>query len=152
MTRLLAASLISFCVATAVRAENPLDAHWIWFDEGEPGVEAPAGKVWFRYEARASEPSTAVVRVAADDGFVLWANGRRVGEGEGGRVYRYHLNGIVERGVNVIAVEAYNRGGPAGLLVAHFFNHQTHHRGQVHAMLTQAGAKPDDTDLMLLKM
>jgi putative membrane-bound dehydrogenase-like protein len=117
MTRLLAALLIPFCVATAVRAENPLDAHWIWFDEGEPGVEAPAGKVWFRYEARASEPSTAVVRVAADDGFVLWANGRRVGEGEGGRVYRYHLNGIVERGVNVIAVEAYNRGGPAGLLV-----------------------------------
>ncbi|MFP6690155.1 MAG: DinB family protein, partial [Alphaproteobacteria bacterium] len=24
---------------------------------------------------------------------------------------------------------------------------QTHHRGQVHAMLTAAGAKPDDTDL-----
>lgn len=39
---------------------------------------------------------------------------------------------------------------PVGLLVAHMFNHQTHHRGQVHAMLTAAGAKPDDTDLMLL--
>jgi len=37
------------------------------------------------------------------------------------------------------------------MLFAHFFNHQTHHRGQVHAMLTAAGAKPDDTDLMLLK-
>lgn len=36
---------------------------------------------------------------------------------------------------------------PRALLVAHFFNHQTHHRGQVHAMLTAAGAKPDDTDL-----
>jgi uncharacterized damage-inducible protein DinB len=35
-------------------------------------------------------------------------------------------------------------------LVAHMFNHQTHHRGQIHAMLTAAGAKPDDTDLMLL--
>ncbi|MBL8585423.1 MAG: damage-inducible protein DinB [Bradyrhizobiaceae bacterium] len=35
-------------------------------------------------------------------------------------------------------------------LVAHFFNHQTHHRGQVHAMLTQAGGKPGDTDLMLM--
>jgi uncharacterized damage-inducible protein DinB len=33
------------------------------------------------------------------------------------------------------------------LLVTHFFNHQTHHRGQAHAMLTAAGAKPDDTDL-----
>lgn len=33
------------------------------------------------------------------------------------------------------------------LLIVHIFNHQTHHRGQVHAMLTAAGAKPDDTDI-----
>ncbi|KPH81935.1 DinB family protein [Bosea vaviloviae] len=39
---------------------------------------------------------------------------------------------------------------PIGLLVTHMFNHQTHHRGQVHAMLTAAGAKPEDTDLMLV--
>jgi uncharacterized damage-inducible protein DinB len=36
---------------------------------------------------------------------------------------------------------------PKWLLVAHMFNHQTHHRGQVHCMLTQAGGKPSDTDL-----
>ena len=36
---------------------------------------------------------------------------------------------------------------PLGLLITHFFNHQTHHRGQVHAMLTAAGGRPDDTDL-----
>lgn len=36
---------------------------------------------------------------------------------------------------------------PKGLLLVHFFNHQTHHRGQIHAMLTAAGAKPADTDL-----
>jgi len=39
---------------------------------------------------------------------------------------------------------------PAGLLVAHLFNHQTHHRGQVHAMLTAAGAQPGDTDMFLI--
>jgi uncharacterized damage-inducible protein DinB len=33
------------------------------------------------------------------------------------------------------------------LLVTHMFNHQTHHRGQVHCMLTQAGGRPDSTDL-----
>lgn len=33
------------------------------------------------------------------------------------------------------------------LLVTHMFNHQTHHRGQVHAMLTAAGARPTATDL-----
>lgn len=41
---------------------------------------------------------------------------------------------------------------PKALLVMHFFNHQTHHRGQIHAMLTAAGAKPDDTDLMLVNL
>ena len=36
---------------------------------------------------------------------------------------------------------------PRWVLVTHMFNHQTHHRGQVHCMLTQAGGKPSDTDL-----
>jgi uncharacterized damage-inducible protein DinB len=36
---------------------------------------------------------------------------------------------------------------PRWLLVTHLFNHQTHHRGQVHCLLTQAGAKPGTTDL-----
>jgi uncharacterized damage-inducible protein DinB len=40
---------------------------------------------------------------------------------------------------------------PKALLVAHFFNHQTHHRGQVHCMLTQAGAKPAANDLMAMQ-
>jgi uncharacterized damage-inducible protein DinB len=39
---------------------------------------------------------------------------------------------------------------PLWLLVAHFFNHQTHHRGQVHALLTAFGAKPEDTDLCFM--
>jgi uncharacterized damage-inducible protein DinB len=39
---------------------------------------------------------------------------------------------------------------PRGLLMAHFFNHQTHHRGQAHAMLTAAGEQTGDTDLFLL--
>ena len=36
---------------------------------------------------------------------------------------------------------------PAAVCIAHLFNHQTHHRCQVHAMLTAAGARPDDTDI-----
>ncbi|HVL71595.1 MAG TPA: DinB family protein [Beijerinckiaceae bacterium] len=36
---------------------------------------------------------------------------------------------------------------PKWVLVAHLFNHGTHHRGQVHCMLTQAGARPGPTDL-----
>jgi uncharacterized damage-inducible protein DinB len=36
---------------------------------------------------------------------------------------------------------------PRAVIVTHVFNHQTHHRGQVHAMLTAAGLRPDATDL-----
>ena len=36
---------------------------------------------------------------------------------------------------------------PNAVLVTHLFNHQTHHRGQVHAMITSFGAKTGDTDL-----
>ena len=39
---------------------------------------------------------------------------------------------------------------PRWQLVMHLFNHQTHHRGQVHAMLTQAGGKPHETDLFIM--
>lgn len=36
---------------------------------------------------------------------------------------------------------------PKAECVVHFFNHQTHHRGQVHHMLTSLGVKTDDTDI-----
>jgi uncharacterized damage-inducible protein DinB len=36
---------------------------------------------------------------------------------------------------------------PRALLVAHLFNHQTHHRGQIHAALTRAGVATAPTDL-----
>lgn len=35
----------------------------------------------------------------------------------------------------------------AALLLQHMFNHQTHHRGQIHVMLSEAGAKPVNMDL-----
>lgn len=38
---------------------------------------------------------------------------------------------------------------PVGVCVTHMFNHQTHHRGQIHAMLTAAGVDPGATDLFL---
>jgi uncharacterized damage-inducible protein DinB len=39
---------------------------------------------------------------------------------------------------------------PRGLLVTHFFNHQTHHRGQAHALITACGEATGDTDLFLV--
>ncbi|MBS0548785.1 MAG: damage-inducible protein DinB [Proteobacteria bacterium] len=36
---------------------------------------------------------------------------------------------------------------PADVLLPHFFNHQTHHRAQVHTMLSQLGHAPPVLDL-----
>ena len=37
---------------------------------------------------------------------------------------------------------------PFGALLQHFFNHQTHHRGQLTTLLFQAGIDPGETDLL----
>ncbi|HSU06530.1 MAG TPA: DinB family protein [Acetobacteraceae bacterium] len=39
---------------------------------------------------------------------------------------------------------------PRVFLVTHFFNHQTHHRGQAHALITACGQATGDTDLMIM--
>ncbi|WP_138470840.1 DinB family protein [Poseidonocella sp. HB161398] len=39
---------------------------------------------------------------------------------------------------------------PRAICIMQIFNHQTHHRGQIHAMLTAAGARPGTTDLPFL--
>ena len=37
---------------------------------------------------------------------------------------------------------------PLRLVLAHIFNHQTHHRGQVHDMLSQTAVPPPELDLI----
>jgi uncharacterized damage-inducible protein DinB len=39
---------------------------------------------------------------------------------------------------------------PLGSVLLHFFNHQTHHRGQVSTLLSQAGVDIGITDLLML--
>jgi uncharacterized damage-inducible protein DinB len=75
-------------------------------------------------------------RAAFDETMVAWADGLDASWLSGDLVYVSSSAGEIRR--------------PKWLLVAHMFNHQTHHRGQVHCMLTQAGGKPHDTDLPLM--
>jgi uncharacterized damage-inducible protein DinB len=42
------------------------------------------------------------------------------------------------------------REHPAWQALTHFFNHQTHHRGQITTLLVQAGMDPGLTDLIAL--
>ncbi|MDJ0978300.1 MAG: DinB family protein [Erythrobacter sp.] len=45
-----------------------------------------------------------------------------------------------------------NAKAPLTVILTHLFNHQTHHRGQAHAMLTAAGARPKDTCLFIMPL
>ena len=40
---------------------------------------------------------------------------------------------------------------PTWAMLAHIFNHQTHHRGQVHGLLSQAGIEPPSLDLPIFQ-
>jgi uncharacterized damage-inducible protein DinB len=76
-------------------------------------------------------------RGALDRRIVDWADGLRAGDLEGDLTW---FSGAAGREITK----------PLWLLITHFFNHQTHHRGQVHAMLTATGARPGDTDIPLM--
>jgi uncharacterized damage-inducible protein DinB len=45
-------------------------------------------------------------------------------------------------------VNGEKRSLPFAIAVTHFFNHQTHHRGQATTLLTQLGIDPGETDLV----
>lgn len=78
------------------------------------------------------------------------------------RGYRQRLDALICRFVDEVPQEAFEqtfsysnmKGVPSTrelfAVLLHFFNHQTHHRGQVTALLFQAGVDPGVTDLLPL--
>ena len=62
-----AACLILASAGSSASAQEKYDAQWMWFDAGNPAQSAPAGKVWFRREVRAFEPSTGAARILCDN-------------------------------------------------------------------------------------
>jgi uncharacterized damage-inducible protein DinB len=73
-------------------------------------------------------------RIATDERIEEWA--ARVDAGWLGQDMTW-FSGVLNREIT----------RPNAMLVTHFFNHQTHHRGQAHTLLTAAGADTGDTDL-----
>lgn len=73
-------------------------------------------------------------RTALDDLIVGWAGQLTVAQLEGQLAYS-NMAGVVQR-------------KKFAALVQHFFNHQTHHRGQASTLLFQAGVDIGVTDLL----
>lgn len=76
--------------------------------------------------------------------------------------YRQWLDGVIidwagtltEADLDHVLAYRNTRGDAFGRnffsLLMHFFNHQTHHRGQATTLLSQAGVNVGDTDLLML--
>lgn len=54
---------------------------------------------------------------------------------------------FLESDLAYVNFEGQDMTDPAVVCVAHFFNHQTHHRGQVHDMLSQTSTPPPSLDM-----
>ncbi|MFE0513774.1 family 78 glycoside hydrolase catalytic domain, partial [Streptomyces sp. NPDC058964] len=98
-------------------------AHWIWYPEGSPGTDAPAGFRYFRkrFTVADGEVTEARLIVTGDDTVDVWLNGTplaaspRVADSWRNALY-VDLSSAVTPGTNTIALASRNQGGPAGVI------------------------------------
>lgn len=74
------------------------------------------------------------MRVAEDERIIAWVAGLQVSDVSGDLYFKPMTN-------------PQPRTIPMWLALTHFFNHQTHHRGQLTTLLSQKGMDPGVTDL-----
>ena len=98
-------------------------AQWIWHKEGNPAVSAPPGKRYFRRVVTLPAGSRIVsarLVMTADNEFVCFVNGHRVGAGNDfHQAYGMDPTTALKPGANLIAVDATNttdQPSPAGLI------------------------------------
>ena len=103
-------------------------------------------RIWLARFVGQEVPSTNLDAILYEDFGEL----REAREEEDSRIQSF-IAGIDERflrgKIRYVNNEGRTLEDPVELLVAHFFNHQTHHRGQVHDMLTQTNVPPPVLDL-----
>ena len=101
-------------------------AQWIWFPEGNPRENAPAGERWFLRAFTLPEDAVAVsarMLITADNAVETWINGEKLNMGRPAmsnfkRVYQQLATALVKPGENLITVKAENGDGPAGMIGA----------------------------------
>jgi alpha-L-rhamnosidase len=95
------------------------DRNWIWFPEGKPEIDAPLQSRFFRTSFDLSK--TALITDASlwgivDDEATIYLNGKKIADIHGFKtVTVLPLKQFLKKGRNVLAVKAWNTGGPAAL-------------------------------------
>ncbi|MDZ7709862.1 MAG: DinB family protein [Roseovarius sp.] len=116
--------------------------HILWADEmwlHRLGVtrDRPEGGIEGSTTLTPTGPAWSAERFVVDGKISLWAR----------RVHSIDLIGDLTFYSGAMGAEVTR---PIAACVAHMFNHQTHHRGQVHAMLTRAGLSAPVTDIVFM--
>ena len=103
-------------------------------------------RIWLARFSREEVPSTGLDTIL----YQRFAELREAREREDARIEEF-IAGIDEEFLSVTIRYENNEGrtleDPVDLLLPHFFNHGTHHRGQVHDMLSQTNVPPPVLDL-----
>ncbi|SDT43619.1 NPCBM-associated, NEW3 domain of alpha-galactosidase [Paenibacillaceae bacterium GAS479] len=103
---------------------TPEGLKWIWYPEGNPAQGAPAGNRYFRKTVQLPGDRTLTsgqFLITADDGFVLYVNGKRMG-GSSETADSWKEGQIIDvssalvAGANTIAIQTKNTSSAAGLL------------------------------------
>jgi uncharacterized damage-inducible protein DinB len=108
------------------------DLTWLSRLAGRPKPPGGAGGL----DLAATRADWAAMRAEADAEVAAWARGLTDAELAGRLDWVSGLFGAMS--------------APRGRIVSHVFNHATHHRGQVHAMLTAMGRATPTTDLIFM--
>jgi uncharacterized damage-inducible protein DinB len=106
----------------------------IWMSRFDPGVEKPAAGIPESVDLHPTIGAWSAARFQMDGRIRTWAQRLRAIDLKGDLAW---YSGALKRDMRQ----------PVALCIAHMFNHQTHHRGQIHAMLTAAGVQAPVSDL-----
>ncbi|MFG2635431.1 family 78 glycoside hydrolase catalytic domain [Streptomyces sp. NPDC048362] len=98
-------------------------ARWIWYPEGDPRTDAPAGHRYFRREftVAAGEVTDAQLVVTGDDTVDVWLNGKPLAASPRAahswrQALYVDLRPALTAGANTLALASRNQGGPAGVI------------------------------------
>lgn len=93
------------------------EAQWVWDSPTDRNDEQPR-YYRFPFDLK-SVPAKAMLHITADNRCETFINGKKLGVNENWMVpAEYDVSGLLRSGENLIAVEASNAGGPAGLIAA----------------------------------
>jgi uncharacterized damage-inducible protein DinB len=103
-------------------------------------------RIWMTRFEGGSHPSTDLGAILFED-FAALRTARTAMDRRIAAFFADLPAGFLERSLSYVNNAGLRSEDPASVILPHFFNHQTHHRAQVHTLLSQLGHDPPVLDL-----